>query len=159
MSARKARARKVPRHDLFDAELPPQLRVKIPLQLPELRVGRGIEISGPDLLQLQRAGIVVLVPLLSGELVPESGQLPDGPLDRAADGLRCLPRLPAQVLVFGGTQQLPDLVLDQLPAPDHAPVVAVDGVGLGLQLLDAPEDLTVPLPLLERPVEDLYPAS
>ena len=90
MSARKARARKVPRHDLFDAELPPPLRVKIPLQDPEGRVGRGGEI---------------------------------------------------------------------FLASDHAPVVAVDGVGFGLQLFDATEGLLVSLTLLEHPVQDLDPAS
>ena len=157
---------KVPRHDLFDVELAPQLRVEIPLQFPEGRVGRGGEIfhdpgqlSGLDLLQLQRAGVVVLVPLLAGEPVPEPGQLPYGTLDRAADRLRSLPRLPAQTLIFGGSQQLPDLVLDQFLATDHAPVVAVDGVGLGLQLFDAAEGLLVPLTLLEHPVQDLDPAS
>ena len=141
----------------------PNLRLssasRSPFSFLERRVGRGGEIfhdpgqlSGLDLLKLQRAGIVVLVPLLAGEPVPEPGQLPDGPLDRAADGLGSLPRLPAQALIFGGAQQLPDLVLDQLLAPDHAPVVAVDGVGLGLQLFDAAEGLLVPLTLLEHPV-------
>ena len=79
----------MPRHDLFDAELPPQLRVKIPLQDPEGRVGRGGEI---------------------------------------------------------------------FLASDHAPVVAVDGVGFGLQLFDATEGLLVSLTLLEHPVQDLDPA-
>src|SRR5918993_1885234 len=107
----------------------------------------------------QRAGVVVLIPLPAGQPVPKPGQVPDGALDRAADGLRSLPRLPAQTLVFGGLQQLPDLVLDQFLATDHAPVVAVDGVGLRLQLFDAAEGLLVPLTLLEHPVQNLDPTT
>src|SRR3712207_4768092 len=129
----------MPGHDDLDAEPAFELRVEVCFEPPERGVGCGLEVGhdptelpGVYLLQVQRSVEVVGVARLAGELVPQAGELPHGLLDLPADGLRRLPGFPAQDLVPRVAQNLTDLVLPYLPAPDDAPVVAVDGVRLCL---------------------------
>src|SRR5215210_66154 len=146
----------MPRHHPLAPESPLQIRVEPCLELAERLVGRGLEaiheggeLRGVYLLEVQRAGVVVREALGVCEPVAQAGELAHSVLDLSPDALRGLPGLAAQSRVVGDAQDLAQFVLVRFRAPDDAPMVAVDGVCLGLELLDAPQSLLVALPPCE----------
>src|SRR3712207_1219600 len=152
----------MPGHDGLDPEPLPQTGVDLSLEIAERHLRRGLEIvhkagepGGVYLLELQRACVVVLVALGACQLVAQVGELAHDALNLAPNALGGFPRLEAQVRINGGAQDLAHLVLASLSVLDNASVVAVDGVRLSLELLDAPQRLLVALPTGEGLVEDL----
>ncbi len=152
----------VPGQDGLDAETLLEPLVEVVLEVPKRRVGGGLEsghdpvqLPGVDLLQGQGPVEVVGVPGFAGEPVAQAGELAHGALDLPAHGLGGLPRLAALRPVVRETEDVPDLVLPDLLAADDAPVVAVGGVCLRLELLDTVEGLPVALQRGERQVEHL----
>src|SRR5918998_3275844 len=152
----------MPGPDDLSAELSLEPRVEVRSEPLERGIGRGLEVGhdpvelcGVYLLQVQGALVVVGVAGFASEPVSQAGELAHGLLYHPAYGFRGLPDLPTQGTVAGGPEDLPDLVLPDLPALDDSPVVAVDGVRPGFEFLYPLQDLLVTLVPGERLVEHL----